>query len=127
MKLNYNETVTLYKTVSGNYANNKTVSVEAKIPCIWLQNTSYTHVGNQSIVESGTAFFPDPEDDFVINNHNRLEGMFVLAPIFGDDNDEAWYRIESVEVNRDHLLKNEINNIQCFLNKTSNLVIEDES
>ena len=57
-------------------------------------------------------------DAFVVNNANRLEGMYIKAVLFGSDESESWYKIETVSVNRDHLLCNKIDNVEMALNKT---------
>lgn len=127
MRLNYQDTSTFYKTVSGRYANNRTVSSLATVPIIWLQNTGYSHSNNQDIKDSDAICFPDPENEFIVSNAYRLEGLYILAPMFGVDDDNAWFRVESVEINRDHLLRNQIDNVQLFLKKVSKLVVEEIS
>jgi hypothetical protein len=118
MRLTYNETGTFYEVSSGNYANTKTVVESSEVPCIFIQNTGMVHTGNQDMLTSDATVFLDPSNTFVSGNSNRLEGMYFKITIFGHT---AWYKVETVNVYRDHLLTNEIDNIRVDLNKTSPL------
>jgi hypothetical protein len=127
MRLNYPDSATFYKVISGRYANKKVIDVQQVVPVIWLQETSYSHNNNQDTHNSDAICFPDPENEFIVENAYRLEGFYILAPMFGADSDEGWYKVESVGIHRDHLLKNSIDNVQLFLKKTSKLVVDNES
>lgn len=117
--LNYQDVATFVKVSSGGYGNDKTVTQQIDIPVIFLQNTQASHSRFQDSIESDAICYVDPFNSFVINNYNRLEGMYILQPLFGSADSQSWYKIISVTVNRDHLLGNEIDNIELRLKKTT--------
>lgn len=116
--LHYQDIVTFYKVTSGNYANSKSVSSYADVPVIFIQNTKLTHNDFQDNTDSDAICYPDPSNSFIIANFNRLEGMYIQAILFGVGSADSWYKIEVVNVNRDHLLTNTIDNIELLLKKT---------
>lgn len=117
IELYYPDTATFVKVSSGGYSNSKTMESQDDVPVIFIQNTIFERANYQDATDSDATCFPDPTNDFVVNNHNRLEGMYILAPLFDASDDEGWYKIERVTVNRDHLLENEIDNIELSLRK----------
>lgn len=121
MIFNYNDEVTVYKVTSDEYGRNKIVTDSQNIFCIFLQGIRMVQSESSENIESDTIMYVDPTDQFIVDNANRLEGMFVKAPLFGIDDDEAWYRIAGVTINRDHLLTNTIDNILCVLTKSERL------
>lgn len=116
--LDYQDEVIILKAASGGYRGAKTVTDYKVIPGIFIQSTAFVQAGFQENIDADAIFFPDPTTQFVIDNFNRLEGMYIIAELFGVSEDEAWYKIEEVTVNRDHLLENETDNIQLNLKKT---------
>ena len=116
-KLPYRDVATFYSVESGNYANSKQVVVEAEIKGIMLQATAFTHAQSQDLIDSDAIFYPDPSSVFVKNNNNILEGMYIKCKLFGVDENKAWYKIDSVVVNRHHLLSNRVDNIELRLSK----------
>lgn len=117
--LDYKDTVTFVRVQSNGYGNTKVVLQQVDVPCIFLQDTNFNESNMQEGITSDAICFPDPENSFVVENENRLEGMFVVAPLFGQTDAQAWYQISSVTVNRDHLLTNTIDNIELALTKAS--------
>lgn len=91
------------------------------VPGLFLSTTGYQHGGFQSADVSDAQVYLDPENDFVIDHFNRLEGMLVVANPFGEAEHMAWYRITSVITGQDKLLDNQIDNILCQLKKTKEL------
>lgn len=122
MFLPYKDTATFYKVTSDEYGRKKLVTETENVSVIFLQGIKIVQSGNQETIDADAVCYPDPEDSFVVNNHNRLEGMFIKAPLFGVDDDDAWYRVESATVNRDHLLTNTIDNILLILKKSAKLL-----
>lgn len=118
MRLPYPDTVTFVKVQAGSYANTKVVIGRADVNVIFIQNTGFQRTNYQEFVDSDAQCFPDPTNDFVIENANRLEGMYILAPMFGSDPIDSWYKVTGASVNRDHLLNNTIDNVQLGLKKT---------
>lgn len=117
----YNEIVTFYYVKSEGYSGLKEHKDEADVPCIVIQNTSQVNSPNQENVDADVLLYPDPEHKFITDYANRLEGMYVLANIFQDTDSHSWFKVEFVNINRDHLLNNEIDNIELGLKKTTAL------
>lgn len=116
--LNYPDTATFVKVEASGYANNKGSVQQVDVPVIFIQSTGFVRAGFQENVDADAICFPDFNNGFIVDNHNRLEGMYVREPLFGEPNDGSWYKITQVTVNRDHLLGNTIDNIELLLKKT---------
>ena len=121
MILSYQDTATFYKVTSSGYGNTKVVEEVDDIPVIFLQGTGFIRSNNQEQIDSDAICYPDPTHSFVVSNHMRLEGMYILAPLFSVDSEDGWYKVTKCIINRDHLLGNEIDNIQLLLKKTTRL------
>lgn len=122
MKLIYQDSATFVKVTADGYGNDKVIDETASVPVIFLQTTGFEHGNFQDGTTADAVCYPDPENTFVLDNNNRLEGMYILAPLFGVTSDEGWYKVVDVSVNRDHLLTNTINNIELTLKKTRRIM-----
>ena len=118
LALNYPDTATFVRVEASGYANSKESLQQVDIAVIFIQSTGFVRAGFQENVDADAICFPNFNDPFVVENHNRLEGMYLRAPLFGEDDDGSWYKITKVTVNRDHLLGNIIDNIELLLKKT---------
>lgn len=120
--LEYLDTVQLVKMKlsSDGYATEVVSSIH-EVPALFMVNTGRTRGGNQVAVTSDATMYVDPNNATVQDLFTRLEGMLVIARPFGVARPEAWYRIESVVVGQDKLLDNEIDNIECFLKKSTEI------
>jgi hypothetical protein len=118
MKLNYQDSVTFVVVESGGYRGGKEMISQHDVNCIFIQSIGFVQAGFQESLDADAICYPDPENEFVMDNSNRLEGMYVKAPLFDVNEDEAWYKVETVRVNRDHLLTNNIDNVELLLKKT---------
>ena len=118
--INYYDTVTFYKVTSNGYGS-KLIESSDDVACLFLQNTGFGHSNNQDFINADAICYPDPENIFLVDNHFRLEGMYVLAPMFDANNDDGWYKITAVTVNKDILLQNMVGNIELALKKTAKL------
>ena len=120
--LTYKDSVTLVKPVLplDGYTT-EIVGETAVVPCLLISNTRYTHNSNRNEIQSDAEVYIDPENQFVIDNVNRLEGMMVIADRFGSDDAQSWYRIITVRVGEDKLLTDTIDNILCFLKKSTEI------
>lgn len=114
----YQDTVTFVKTSPSGYGNTKTVSQQVDVAAVFIPNTSFVRSGFQENIDADALCFPIPSSAFIIENKYRLEGFYVRAPLFDGNEDESWYKIDSCIVNRDHLLSNEIDNVELRLKKT---------
>jgi hypothetical protein len=119
--LKHKDTVIFVAVASTGYGNKKTVVEQHEVKGTFLQNTGFIHTSNQDILQADAILYPDEKDSFVVANHNRLEAMYILAALYGASNDESWYKVSSVAVNRDHLLSNKIDNILLTLKRTEAL------
>lgn len=120
-RLKHKDTIILVGVTTGEYGNKKQPVSQHEIKATFLQNTGFLHSNNQDVIDSDAILYPDERNAVVVGLSNRLEGMYVIAPLFGQAASEAWYKITSVAVNRDHLLHNKIDNIQCLLSKAEAL------
>lgn len=119
MIIPYRDEVRLVKAASGSYANTKSASEVATVMSVLLLGVNFSRINGQDMRDSDGVLYVDPENSFVISNNYRLEGFYVYAPMFGSDINESWFKITSVTINRDHLLNNEIDNVQCSLQKAT--------
>lgn len=119
IELTYPDTATFVKVAPAGYSNNKVVVSQDCVPVVFIQNTGYVRANNQDAVDSDAICFPDHRDPFITDNHNRLEGMYILAPLFDASEDEGWFKVVRVNVNRDHLIGNQIDNIELILKKST--------
>lgn len=120
-RLNHKDSVTFVIASTGGYGNKKAVVEQHAVKGTFLQNTGFLHTNNQDLLDADAIIYPNERDPFILANHNRLEGMFVIAPLYGAAADDSWFKIETVAVNRDHLLGNKIDNILCTLKRTDKL------
>jgi hypothetical protein len=118
LALKYPDTATFVRVDSSGYSGNKTSLQQVDIPVIFLQNTGFTRAGFQENIDADAICYPDFTHAFIKEQKNRLEGMYILAPLFDAADNDGWYKIESVTVNRDHLINNSIDNIELRLKKT---------
>lgn len=121
MILEYKDTATFVTVSSNGYANSKVIEGQFSVPCIFLQSTGFVHGNNQDAITADAICYPDPTNYFVLENFYRLEGMYIIEPLYDGSDDESWYKIENVYVNRDHLLDNIIDNVQLLLKKTEKI------
>lgn len=119
--ISYYDTVTFYKVTSGGYGANKLIESSDDVSCLFLQNTGFGHSNNQDFIDADAICYPDPESLFITVNYFRLEGMYVLAPMFDAGDDNGWYKVTAVTVNKDILLENQVGNIELALKKTARL------
>lgn len=120
-RLKHKDNIVFVKVTSTGYGNKKVVEEQHDVKATFLQSTGFIHTTNEDILNSDAVVYPNERDAFVIANANRLEGMYVIAALYGADPDKSWYKVTSVTVNRDHLLNNKIDNILVTLKRTEAL------
>ncbi len=118
--IDYYDVVTFYKVGNGGYGNKMLLSSD-DVACLFLQNTGLIHATNADNITADAVCYPDPKSSFLGDNNYRLEGMYVLAPFHDVNDDDAWYKVESVNINKDILINNLVGNIELTLKKTSKL------
>lgn len=116
--MRYQDTAQFVSVVAEKYSNTKILASQATVPVIFLQSTGFLRSENQDAIEADAVCYPDFTNAYIVANANRLEGMYILMPLYGADTEQSWYKITSVSVNRDHLLTNSIDNVECLLKKT---------
>lgn len=118
--LDYKDTVQLISTqlASDGYGT-EIVDEVNDVQALFLSNTGWQHGNFQTQTTSDAEVYLDPEDEFVMANAYRLEGMYILANRFEGEDSQEWYKITQVIVGEDKLLDNQIDNVQCQLKKTT--------
>lgn len=119
--INYQDTATFVKVRPSDYGDKKIVESQDCVPVIFLQDTSFLRTNFQEGVDSDAICYPDPFDPFIVASNYRLEGYYILAPLFDGSDDEGWYKVTKATINRDHLLGNQIDNVELQLKKTSRI------
>jgi hypothetical protein len=117
LPLNYPDSATFILSKENEYGD-KRVDKLSEVPVIFIQATGFNRANFQDGITADAVCYPDFTNSFIVDNSNRLEGMYIIAPLFDGDPDEAWYKVESCAVNRDHLLNNQIDNVELRLKKT---------
>ena len=118
--LDYKDTVQLVSThLSSDGYGTEIVDEIFDVNALFLSNTGWQHGNFQTSVTSDAEVYLDPEDEFVIENAYRLEGMYIIANRFDGTDESSWYKITQVIVGEDKLLDNQIDNVNCQLKKTS--------
>lgn len=115
--IDYKDSIRLILPTVNGYGT-ELVDDEATVKCLFGQNTGWSHSANQDAITSDAYCYVDPKNEFVMSHFNRLEGMLIVAQLFGVGESDAWYRVTSVSVGRDLLLCNNIDNILLGLTKT---------
>lgn len=118
--MRYLDTVTLVTTSTDGYGDQK-VEVLADVKALFIQRTGVDHSQNAELPISDAVVYLDPKDPTVLNNAYRLEGMYVIARPFGQDQEESWYKIIGVNVGQRKLLSNMVDNVHCQLQKVAGL------
>lgn len=105
-------------TPDAGYGNKKVVVEQVLVNGNFYQDTSFLHSSHQDIIGADAAFFADPDDPWVISKHYRLEGMYLVAPMFEGDPEESWYKVTKATVNKGVLLCNTVDTVVLVLKKT---------
>jgi len=122
LALNYPDTATFVEARSNSgYANKKIVYQQFDCSVIFIQSTDFVHSGFQDNIDADAICFPDINNEFVVSLANRLEGLYILMPLFGAADSQSWYKVTKASVSRDHLLSNSIDNIQLDLKKAESI------
>lgn len=116
--IRYNGTVTFYRVESNGYSNSKISVGYWCVDALFLSNIGFAQGNNQEATTSDALVYPNPEDEFILDNMNKLEGLYVLAPFCDVEDEDNWYKVTRAVINRKHLLDNDIDNIECSLKKT---------
>lgn len=114
------DTVKLATTTGDGYGD-KTVTVLTEVKSLFIQRTGTEHSDNMDTVASDAAVYLDPKNSIVLENSYRLEGMYIIAQPFSQEQSESWYKITTVNVGQRKLLDNTVENVYCQLEKVAGL------
>lgn len=120
--LNYKDDLLLIETVQDGYGDNSLAHIE-KVKGLFLQGTSQSEMAYTEMLGTDAHVYLDIENGFVKENAFRLEGMYLVANLYGGTDEESWYKISRCKVGQRKLLENDINNVHCFLTKCEALDI----
>lgn len=120
VELDYKDTIQLVSTqLSTDGYGTEVIDEIHDVAGLFIENTGWVHSNFRSELVADAEVYLDPNDDFVIENAYRLEGMYILANRYGGTDALQWYKITQVIVGEDKLLDNQIDNVNCQLKKTS--------
>lgn len=120
--LNYKDDLLLIETAQDGYGDNSLAHIE-KVKGLFLQGTSQSQMAYTEMLGTDAHVYLDIENGFVKENAFRLEGMYLVANLYGGTEEESWYKISRCKVGQRKLLENDINNVHCFLTKCEALDI----
>lgn len=115
--MKYPDTVRLATTTVDGYGD-KTVTILDEVQAAFVRRAGISHGSNTEGETSDAAVYLAPNNAVVLNNKDNLEGMYILAEPFSDEN---WYKISSANIAERKLLNNAIDNIYCKLEKVAGM------
>ena len=90
----------------------------------FFEGTSTSCTNNTDMIETYDAHcYIDETADFVTDNAFRLEGMYLVATLYGYPAEKSWYKIRDVKLGVTKMLDNQVNNCHCFLQKCEPLTV----
>lgn len=122
--LDYKDPVILIETAQDGYGDN-TVAHAEHLNGLFRLGASQSQAGYVEGLATDAHIYLDINNEFVRANAFRLEGMYIIARLFGGSEAESWYKISRCIVGQRKLLENDINNIHCFLTKCDALDYEE--
>lgn len=122
--LEYKDPILLIETAQDGYGDNAISHIE-HLNGLFLQGTSQAEAAYVEGISTDAHIYLDIDNSFVRKNAFRLEGMYIVANLFGDRESQAWYKIARCKVGQRKLLENDLNNVHCFLTKCSALYMEE--
>lgn len=111
------DTVKIATTTTDGYGD-ETVTALEEVPATFIKRAGLVHTPNADGETSDATVYLLPSHQFVDDNKDDLEGMYIVSEPFGSNN---WYRITSVNIAERKLLNNAIDNIHCRLEKIAGL------
>lgn len=112
--------------VSPNGYGDEGVSHVEPVMGLFHQGLSQRQQQYAAVLGCECHVYLDIENEFVKKNFIRLEGMYLICNLFGDEDKKCWYKIEKCVVGQRKLLENDINNIHCYLSKATALPLPEE-
>lgn len=112
----YQDEVYLIDTTQNGYGDSVAFLI-GKIDGLFLEGSSQSDINHVEALGTDAHIYLDVNNEIVIENAFRLEGMYIVANLYGGKEAESWYKIARVKVGQRKLLDNAINNVHCFLTK----------
>lgn len=112
----YKDTVRLVQTTQNGWGDN-TISVDIEVPALFHEGTSQAQSGYVERIACDAHCYLDIDNDYIRENAFRLEGMYLVANLYGGIDSESWYKISRVVIGQRKLLDNALNNCHVFLTK----------
>lgn len=120
--LDYKDDLLLIETEQDGYGDDSLGHMEM-VKGLFLEGTSQAEINYTEMLSADAHVYLDIENEYVKLNAFRLEGMYLVANLYGGEDSESWYKISRVKVGQRKLLENDINNVHCFLTKCEALDI----
>jgi len=114
--ISYKDSIKLIDVDTDGY-NDKTVVINQTVKSLFHLGGSYLQTASAEEHAADAHVYLNPKDPIVLANAYRLEGLYIVANLFGGDESDAWYRISRVVVGQRKLLANNVDNVHCFLTK----------
>ena len=116
-KIRLQDTVTIVNTAVDGFGD--TVILErADVAGAFFQGTATSYDNDTDLIETYDAHcYVDETNPFVVENGFRLEGMYLVASLYGYPAAKSWYKIKDVKLGVTKILDNVVNNCHCFLQK----------
>lgn len=114
--MRYVDTVQLATATTDGYGD-KTITALTDCRANFMKREAVPRVSNMKANKTETSVYLDPTNAVVLANIDDLEGMFLVADLFGGSIDNSWYRISHATVAQRKLLDNKIDNVFCLLEK----------
>lgn len=101
---------------------------EALVSAAFFEGMSTSIKNNTDMIEAYDAHcYVDETDKFVLDHSYHLEGMYIIANLYGSKDDECWYKISDVKLGVTKIIDNVVNNCHCFLQKVEAQFLTPES
>jgi hypothetical protein len=114
--LDFKDEALIYPVRKGGYGND-IPQAPVTVPALYEQTTGFEHANNQDAISSSSRLYLPGTDSFVLEHGERLEGMVVQINPFGTAGSEQYFRLTSVTPIRDILLGNQLQHVECELEK----------
>lgn len=127
LPLVYKDPMLLVEVGANGYGDESVIHVE-QLNGLFHQGLSQHQQHYAAQLGCECHVYLDIENPFVKANFIRLEGMYIVCNIFGDEDNMCWYKIEKCVTGQRKLLDNDVNNLHCYLSKATALPLpEDEN
>lgn len=114
----------IHTTVNG--FNDMIADDRAVVKGAFFEGTGEVKLGTtDTIVTYDAHCYLDETDEWILGHAYRLEGMYLIANLYGGLTNDSWYKIVNVKLGVTKLLDNVVNNCHVFLQKASPLELEE--